>query len=123
MFKKIGNVFSMMKQAQQMQGRMSEMQEKLSHVRVEGAAGGGLVTVEANGQQKILNVRIDESLLQDSDKEMLEDLLVGAVNQAIDKAREAAAEEMSKLAGDLDLPGLDDALAKLNPNGDAPAVP
>ncbi len=82
MFKKIGNIFSLMKQAQEMQGRMSEMQEKLKHVRVEGTAGGGMVTVEANGQQKVLNVRIEDSLLKDGDKEMLEDLLVGAVNSA-----------------------------------------
>lgn len=122
MFKKIGNIFSMMKQAQEMQGRMSEMQEKLAHVRVEGSAGGGLVSVEANGQQKILNVTLDDSLLQDADKEMLEDLLVGAVNNAIDKAREAAAAEMAKLTEGLDLPGLDDALAKLNPNGGGPSA-
>jgi nucleoid-associated protein EbfC len=117
MFKKIGNIFSLMKQAQEMQGRMSEMQEKLKHVRVEGTAGGGMVTVEANGQQKVLGVRIEDSLLQDGDKEMLEDLLVGAVNSALDKAREAAAAEMAKITGDLNLPGLDEAIETLKPGG------
>jgi DNA-binding YbaB/EbfC family protein len=115
MFKRIGNIFSLMKQAQEMQGRMGEIQEKLKHVRVEGTAGGGMVTVEANGQQKVLHVRIEDSLLQDGDKEMLEDLLVGAVNSALEKAREAAAEEMAKLTGDLDLPGLNEAIQKLKP--------
>jgi len=119
MFKKIGNVFSLVKQAQEMQGRMSEMQEKLKHVRVEGTAGGGMVTVEASGQQKVLAVRIEDSLLQDGDKEVLEDLLVGAFNAALDKAREAAAEEMAKITGDLNLPGLDEAMEKLKPgNGE-----
>ena len=120
MFKKIGNMFSMLKQAQQMQARMGEMQEGLAHIRVEGAAGGGMVTVEANAQQKILGVRIEDSLLEDLDKEMLEDLMVGAVNQALDKAREAAAEEMQKITSELDVPGLNEALEKLNPNGGPP---
>jgi nucleoid-associated protein EbfC len=122
MFKKIGNIFSLVKQAQEMQGRMGEMQETLKHVRVEGTAGGGMVTVEANGQQKVLHVRIEDSLLTDGDKEMLEDLLVGAVNSALDKAREAAAEEMAKITGDLNLPGLDEAMERLRPGGEATEV-
>jgi len=120
MFKSIGNIFSMMKQAQQMQSRMGEMQEKLAKVRVEGTAGGGMVTVEANGQQKILAVRIEDSVMQDGDKEMLEDLMVGAVNQALDKAREAAAEEMAKITGDLDVPGLEEALEKIQSGDGTP---
>lgn len=116
MFKKIGNVFSMLKNAQQMQSRMTEMQEQLAHVRVEGNAGGGMVTVESTGQQKITAVRLEASLLENPDQEMIEDLLVGAINQALDKSREAAAEEMSKLAGEMNVPGLDEALGKLNPN-------
>lgn len=115
MFKKFGNVFSMLKNAQQMQSRMSEMQEQLAHVRVEGNAGGGMVTVEATGQQKITAVRLEDSLLENPDKELIEDLLVGAINQALDKSRERAAEEMSKLAGEMNVPGLDEALSKLNP--------
>lgn len=117
MFKKMAGIASMMKQAQQMQGRMSEMQEKLAHIKVEGQSGGGMVAVEANGQQKILNVKIEESLLEMNDQEMLEDLLVAAVNQSLEKSREAAAEEMGKITGDLNLPGLDEALAKFSPGG------
>ena len=122
MFKKFGNMMSMIKQAQQMQARVGEMQEGLANVRVEGTAGGGMVTVEANGQQKILGVRIEDSLLKDLDKEMLEDLVVGAVNQALDKAREAAAEEMQKITAGLDMPGLNEALDQLNPNGGPPTA-
>lgn len=116
MFKKIGNVFSLLKNAQQMQSRMQEMQEQLAHVKVEGNAGGGMVTVEATGQQKITAVRLESSLLENPDQEMIEDLLVGAINQALDKSREAAAEHMQKLAGEMNVPGLDEALEQLNPN-------
>lgn len=119
MFKGIGNIASMLKQAREMQERMQEMQEVLAKRRVEGAAGGGMVTVAANGQQKILGIRIEESMLQSQDREMLEDLLVAATNQALDKAREAAAEEMSHVTGNLDLPGLGDALSKLGLGGGA----
>jgi len=119
MFKGIGNIASMLKQASEMQERMQEMQEVLAKRRVEGAAGGGMVTVAANGQQKILGIRIEESMLQSQDREMLEDLLVAATNQALDKAREAAAEEMSHVTGNLDLPGLGDALSKLGLGGGA----
>ena len=119
MFKGIGDIASMLKQAREMQGRMQEMQESLAKRRVEGTAGGGMVNVEASGQQKILGIRIEESLLESQDREMLEDLLVAATNQALDKAREAAAEEMSQVTGNLDLPGLGDALSKLGLGGGA----
>ena len=102
----------MLRQAQEMQQRMGEMQEKLGKLRVEAAAGGGMVKVQASGQQKILSISVEQSLLQADDQEMLEDLLVAAVNQALDKARDAAAEEMGKLTGDVNIPGLSDALAK-----------
>ena len=122
MLKGIGNLASIFKQAQQFQGRMSEFQENLGQLRVEGQAGGGMVTVEASGHQKILNIRVEESLLESDDREMLEDLLVAAVNQALDKAKEAAAEEMSKMTGDMNLPGLEEALSKfgLNEGPDGP---
>eukprot|EP00913_Durusdinium_trenchii_P023389 g21967.t1 len=113
MFKKIANIASMMKQAQEMQGRMSEMQENLANLKVEASAGGGMVKVEANGQQKILSVAIEASLMESNDKEMIEDLMVAAVNQALDKARETAAQEMAKITGDLDVPGLSEALEQI----------
>lgn len=119
MFKKIGDVFSMLKNAQQMQSRMNEIQQNLARQRVEGQAGGGMVTVEATGQQKIVSVRLDESLLENPDKEMIEDLLVGAINQALDKSREMMAAEMARLSEGLALPGLDEALAGLQDNSPA----
>lgn len=119
MFKGLGNLTSILKQAQEMQGRMNQIQEDLGKVHVEGSSGGGMVTVVANGQQKIVSCRLDKALLESNDQEMLEDLLVAAVNQALEKAKEAAAQEMGKLAGDLSLPGLGEALSKLG-LGDGP---
>ena len=113
MFKGLGNIASLMKQAQEMQGRMTEIQESLGRLRVEGSAGGGMITVEANGQQKILAVRIEQSLLESDDREMLEDLVVAATNQALEKARETAAQEMSKLTGEINIPGLNEVLSKI----------
>jgi hypothetical protein len=124
MFGNLGNLTSLlrnapeiMRQMQQMQGRMAELKENLSKVRVEGSAGGGMVKVEASGQQKILRVSVEESLLNSNDREMLEDLLVAATNQALEKAREAAAQEMTRLAGDVDLSGVGDMLSKLGIGG------
>ena len=105
MLKGLGNLATLMKQAQ-------EMQDKLAEIQVEGNAGGGMVTVTATGQQKVTGIQIEPSLLQAEEKEMLEDLLVAAMNQAFDKAKEAAANEMGQLTGDLNIPGLNDTLSK-----------
>ena len=113
MFKGLGNLASMMKQAQQMQGKMAEIQERLAGLTVEGDAGGRMVIAQCNGQQKLLSVKIDPVMLTEPDAEMLEDLVVAAVNQAMDKAKEAAAQEMSQLAGGMNIPGLGDALENL----------
>jgi DNA-binding YbaB/EbfC family protein len=119
MFGKLGDMASLlrqapeiMRQAQEMQGKAQEMQERLGRMEVEGTAGGGLVKVTASGQQKILAVQVDQSLLTDGDKEMLEDLLVAATNQAIEKAKALASEEMAKLTGAMNIPGMQDMMAK-----------
>ena len=117
MLKGLGNIASLLKQAQQMQGRLTEVQEELGRLRVQGGAGGGMVTVEADGRQRVISCQIDKSLLKSGDQEMIEDLLVAAVNQALEKSRETAAQEMSKLAGDVNIPGLGDALAKFGLGG------
>jgi len=117
MFKGLGNFASLLKSAQEMQGRVAEMQEQLKRIRVEGTAGGGMVTIEADGQQRILGCRIEKSLLESGDQEMLEDLVVAATNQALDRARETAANEMQKLTGNL--PGLGDALSKFGLGGNS----
>ena len=121
MLKGLGNIASLMKQAQEMQGRMSELQDNLGRLRVQGSAGGGMVTVEVSGQQRLLSCRIEQSLLESGDREMVEDLVVAAVNQAMEKAKESATQEMSKLAGGMDIPGLGDALSKLGLGGNPPA--
>lgn len=116
MFKGLGNIAGMMKQFSEMQGKMKEMQDKLAQLRFEGSAGGGMVNVAANGQQKILSCNIDQTLFEGGDKEMIEDLLIAATNQALEKAREGAAEEMAQITGGMNIPGLDEALSKFNPN-------
>ena len=110
MFKGLSNFASLMRSAQEMQTRMTELQESLRQLRIEGIAGGGMVKVEVNGQQQVLSCRIEPELF--SDREVLEDLVVAATNQALEKAKAAAAQEMSKLAGDVDIPGLGSMLEK-----------
>jgi len=117
MFKGISNLASILKEAQQIQGRAQEMQAKLGQVRVEGSAGGNMIVVEASGLQRILSVKIEPSLLKDADAEMLEDLLVSATNQALEKAQQAAADEMSKMTSSLQLPGLSEMMSKFGMGG------
>lgn len=120
MFKGLGNLASLMKQAQEIQGRMGEIQENLSRIHESGTAGGGMVCLEANGLQRIVSCHVDESLLESGDGEMLEDLIVAAANQALEKAKRTAAEEFRQVAGGLDIPGLGDMLSKLGLDGTAP---
>ena len=112
MLKSFGQIASLLKDAKNIQGRMEEMKSNLANVQVEGSAGGGMVTVTANGKQRIVSLKIEESLLENPDQEMLEDLLLAAINQALTKAQEAAASEMAKVAGDVNIPGLGDAISK-----------
>ncbi|MCF7803395.1 MAG: YbaB/EbfC family nucleoid-associated protein [Candidatus Marinimicrobia bacterium] len=95
-----GGMGNLMKQAQKAQQKMAEAQEQLGDITVEGTAGGGMVTVTANGNQEILEVDIEEEVMED-DVEILEDLIVAAVNQALEKASEAAQEKMNEATGGL----------------------
>jgi DNA-binding YbaB/EbfC family protein len=113
MLKGLGQLASLMKSAHEIQGRMKEMQETLRRLKIEASSGGGMVSVEMNGQQQLLSCRIEKSLLDSGDAEMVEELVVAAVNAALDKVKQTAAGEMSKLAGGMDIPGLNDALAQL----------
>lgn len=113
MFKGLANLAQIMKQAQEAQSRMGELKERLGRLTVEGAAGGGLVKVEMNGHQEVLGCRIDESLLRQADREMLEDLVVAATNEALRKVKETAAGEFSQLAGGMDLGAMKDMLGGL----------
>jgi len=96
----------MMKQAQKLQARMLKMQEELAARTVEAAVGGGMVTVVANGKQQIVSIRIEKEVVNPEDVEMLQDLVLAAVNDALHKSQEMVASEMSKLTGGLNIPGL-----------------
>ncbi|MEZ6067204.1 MAG: YbaB/EbfC family nucleoid-associated protein [Planctomycetaceae bacterium] len=112
MFQGISNFANLMKQAREMSGKAAELKAKLADIRVEGAAGGGMVVCVATGDQKIVSCRIEPSLLQSGDAEMLEDLVTAAANQALEKARLAAAGEMQQLTAGLNIPGLDSMLSQ-----------
>ena len=94
------------KQAQQMQAGMARIQQELAARRVEASVGGGAVTVIADGAQNILEVRISPEAAKSGDAEMLQELVLTGVNQALQKSRDLAAQEMSKLTGGMNLPGL-----------------
>ncbi len=98
------DILKIMQQAQQMQGKLQQIQDDLANRTVTGAAGGGMVKVEADGKGMVKRVSIEPSLLNPGDKEMLEDLIAVAVVDAQRKATDLAAEEMGKLTGGLDLP-------------------
>jgi DNA-binding YbaB/EbfC family protein len=93
-----------LKMAQNAQAELQKAQENLDHVEVEGTSGGGMVTIRATAKGRILAVSIDESLLQPSEKTMLEDLIAAAINDARAKADQAAAAEMQKMSSTLPLP-------------------
>ena len=102
----IGAMGDLLKQAQEMQARMAKIQEELANKTVQGSAGGGMVQVTVNGQLNLTAVQIEPSVVNSSEKEMLEDLILAAVNDGMRKARELASSEMSKLTGGLKIPGL-----------------
>ncbi len=97
---------SIMQQAQQMQQNMARIQEELAHKQVTGSAGGGMVTVKANGKSEILSIVIERAVIVEKEADMLQDLIVAATNDALRKAREMGKAEMGKLTGGLNLPGL-----------------
>jgi DNA-binding YbaB/EbfC family protein len=112
-FGQLGNLASLMKQAQQMGGKLEGISTELKSRRTTGSAGGGMVEVEVNGLQEVLGCKIDPKLMREEDRELLEDLLVGATNEALAKARQLHAEAMQSLAGGMNLPGLQEAMAGL----------
>ena len=102
----IGGMGNLLKQAQEMQARMAKIQEELAQKTVEGSAGGGMVLVTVNGQLNVNAVKIDPTVINTEEKEMLEDLILAAVNDGMRKARDLASAEMSKLTGGFKIPGL-----------------
>ncbi|MDD3800632.1 YbaB/EbfC family nucleoid-associated protein [Desulfuromonas thiophila] len=96
----------MMKQAQQMQQKMARVQQELEQRELEASAGGGMVTARVNGKQQVLALTIDPSVVDPQDVEMLQDLVLVAINEAIRQSQQMVQEEMGKLTGGLSIPGL-----------------
>ena len=96
----------MMKEAQKLQAQMAALQEEVGKKKVEATAGGGMVTVEANGKQELTAVKIDPEVINKDDAQMLEDLVLAACNEALRKSRELVQQELGKLTGGMKIPGL-----------------
>jgi DNA-binding YbaB/EbfC family protein len=96
----------LMKQAQKLQSKMMELQEELAGKTVEATAGGGMVAVVINGKQEILSLKIDPEVVDRQEIEMLQDLIIAAVNDGIRRSQQIGAEEMKKLTGGMAIPGL-----------------
>ncbi|MDP8256210.1 MAG: YbaB/EbfC family nucleoid-associated protein [Candidatus Alcyoniella australis] len=103
MSKGLGNIMKMAKQAQ---AKIMQVQDEMASRSVEASSGGGMVVATVNGKQELLALKIEPDVLQDGDVEMVQDLVVAAVNEAMRKAQEMVAEEMSKVTGGMNLPGL-----------------
>ena len=95
-----------MKQAQQMQAKMMRVQEELEAKTVEATSGGGMVTAILNGKHELVSLKIEKEVVDPEDIGMLQDLIVAAVNEGVRKAQEMAQEEMAKITGGLNIPGL-----------------
>ncbi len=103
MVKGFGNI---LKQAQEMHAKIAQLQEEMAKKTVEASSGGGMVNVVINGKQEVVSMRIDPEVVNREDVEMLQDLIVAAVNEAIRKSQEMMTEEMKKITGGLSIPGL-----------------
>lgn len=104
--RKMAKGFNPMQQVKALQDKMAKVQEELAFKTVEAGAGGGMVTVVVNGKQGLLSLKIDPQVVDPQDVEMLQDLVIAAVNEGMRRAQEMAAGEMGKLAGGLNIPGL-----------------
>ncbi len=100
------NMNSMMKQAQNLQKKMMKTQAELATKTIEASAGGGMVKVVANGAQKIESIVLEKEIVDPEDIEMLQDLVLAAVNEALNKSQEMVSAEMNKLTGGLNIPGM-----------------
>ena len=100
------NMNKMMKKAKQMQKKMEKMKSEMEEETVEATAGGGVVKVVANGKREIVDMNIDEDAVNPEDVEMLEDLIIAAVNEAMRKVEDMMEEEMGKLTGGMNIPGM-----------------
>jgi DNA-binding YbaB/EbfC family protein len=101
-----GGLGNILRQAQKMQAQMQKVQEELAHKTVEASSGGGMVKAVVNGRQELISIVIEPEVVNPSDVEMLQDLVVAAVNEALKRSQALAAEEMGKLTSGLNVPGL-----------------
>jgi DNA-binding YbaB/EbfC family protein len=101
----MGNMQNMMKQMQKMQKKMAEAQEELGEKRIEGSAGGGMVTVVVSGHKEVLDVKINEEVVDPEDIDMLQDLVLAATNDALKKAEELSSSTMGQFTKGMNLPG------------------
>jgi hypothetical protein len=100
------NIGKLMKQAEKMQAKMLEVQQELANKTIEATAGGGMVKAVASGDGQLISIKIDPQVVSANDVEMLEDLIVAAVNSALENAKTMVAEEMKKVTGGINIPGL-----------------
>ena len=101
-----GNINNLMKQAQKLQKEMAQAQQELEEKEFEASVGGGAVLVKVNGKKEVLSIKIKEEVVDPDDVEMLEDLVLSAVNEALEKAEEETANKMGKLTGGMNIPGM-----------------
>jgi DNA-binding YbaB/EbfC family protein len=101
-----GNMNNMMKQVQKMQADMERMQREIEEKEFEASAGGGAVTVRVNGKKELVDITLKEEIVDPDDVEMLQDLIMAAINEALRVAEETASKEMGKLTGGMNIPGL-----------------
>ena len=106
MAKGSGGIQDLMKHAQQMQQEMMRVQQELATKTVEASSGGGMVTVVVNGRQELVSISIEPSVVDPDDVEMLQDLIMAAVNEGLAKSQDMIKEEMAKVTGGLSIPGL-----------------
>lgn len=102
----MNNMKNMMKQAQQLQTKMAKMQEEMAEKTIEASSGGGMVKVVANGKQEVVSIHIEKEVVDPEDVEMLQDLILAAVNEALVQSQKMVSDEMSKLTGGMKIPGL-----------------
>lgn len=100
------DIGSIMKQAQKIQAQIAKVQEELAQKTIEASAGGGMIAVVVSGKQEVVSIKIEPEVVDAKDMEMLQDLVVAAVNEALRKSQEMVSEEMRKITGGLNIPGL-----------------
>jgi nucleoid-associated protein EbfC len=114
MFQGLGNLGAIWKQASQLGGQLKKLEGELKNRRTTGTAGGGMVEIEINGALEVLRCKIDPQLVAQGDRELLEDLLVAAVNQAVAKGKELHSAALREITGGMQLPGMQEALEKIS---------